>query len=172
MYHSVSLSLQSVGVKGQLRQQFSIKLWEMRLHGFLKWPSYMFVSVVVGMADLTSAWEIGITCQSMYNLEHDFTRLLEKWSLVVEKFWCDIIWKRIIYNFVHRVPLAAHKRHKSFRNVFTVTTSNCNRQKLHIIERDVQSLLQEHTFMVEIQNWVMSNYYYKHMLCLYCDVYI
>jgi len=95
------------------------------------------------MADLRSAWETGITCQAMYNLEHHFTRLLDKRSLVVEEFWCDLIWKRVICNFLHRVPLHAHKHHRSFRNVFIVIRSHCNKQKLHTIARDVGSLLQE-----------------------------
>jgi len=80
----------------------------------------------VGMADVMSAWETGITCQAMYNIEYNFTHLLDKCSLVVEEFWCDLIWKRIICNFLHRVPLCAHKRHKSFRNVFIVLGS-CDR---------------------------------------------
>jgi hypothetical protein len=45
LYHSVSLSLHSVDMKGWLRQEFSTKSREVRLHGFLKWLSYMFVSV-------------------------------------------------------------------------------------------------------------------------------
>jgi len=45
----------------------------------------------VGMADLMSAWETGITCHTKYNLDHNFTHLLDKHSLVVEDFWCDLI---------------------------------------------------------------------------------
>lgn len=33
------------------------------------------------IADLMSAWETGITCQAMFNLEHNFTHLLDKHSL-------------------------------------------------------------------------------------------
>lgn len=34
----------------------------------------------MGMADIMSAWETGITrtCQAMYNLGHNFTHLLDK----------------------------------------------------------------------------------------------
>ena len=38
----------------------------------------------MGMADLMSAWETGITCQAKYNLEHNFTHLLDNHSLAVE----------------------------------------------------------------------------------------
>jgi len=78
----------------------------------------------------------------VYNLERNFTHILDMHSLVVEDFWCDLIWKSIICNFLHRVPLYAHKHHKSFRSVFIVIRSNCNRQKLRTIERYVGSLLQ------------------------------
>jgi hypothetical protein len=70
------------------------------------------------MADL--AWETGITCQAVYNLERNFTCLLDKHSLVVEDFWCDLTWKSIICNFLHRVPSYPHKHHKSFRSVVIV----------------------------------------------------
>ena len=38
----------------------------------------------MGMADLMSAWETVITCQAKYNLEHNFTHLLDNHSLAVE----------------------------------------------------------------------------------------
>jgi hypothetical protein len=46
--------------------------------------------VVEGMADQMSAWETGITCQAEYNLEQFYT-FLDKHSLVVEDFWCDLV---------------------------------------------------------------------------------
>jgi hypothetical protein len=93
------------------------------------------------MADIMFAWETGITCQAVYNLECNFTHILDKCSLVVD-IWCDLTWKNIICNFLHRVPPYAHKHHKSFRIVFIVIRSNYNRQKLHTIERYVGSLLE------------------------------
>lgn len=93
------------------------------------------------MADLMSAWETGITCQAKYNLEHNFTHLVD--VDVVEDFLCDLIWKRIICKFLRKVvPLYAHTCHESFRSVFIVIRSKCNRQKLCTTERDVGSLLQ------------------------------